>query len=234
MTKPNDTYTVEMLAEAVRSSQSLAEAMRKLGLTPTGNRYNRFKREIAKEGLDTSHMLGKGWNKAGQNLRQTIWPTGQQPTKYPKAVLEEAVKNSQSVAQVMRLLGVRPAGGSHAHLRRRLTEFGIDTSHFLGKGWNAGGSKTSAERRRTAQQILVLGQAGQRFEPTRLLRRALLEIGRTYQCAICELGAQWNGESLVLQIDHINGLRYDNRAENLRFLCPNCHSQTENFNRPHR
>ena len=50
-----------------------------------------------------------------------------------------------------------------------------------------------------------------------------------YLCGICGLGPEWNGMVLVLQIDHINGDSTDSRLENLRFLCPNCHSQTETF-----
>lgn len=50
-----------------------------------------------------------------------------------------------------------------------------------------------------------------------------------YQCQICNLEPEWNNKVLVLQIDHINGINNDHRIENLRFLCPNCHSQTETF-----
>ncbi len=50
-----------------------------------------------------------------------------------------------------------------------------------------------------------------------------------YKCKICGCGNDWCDKILILQLDHINGIRNDNRLENLRFLCPNCHSQTETF-----
>ena len=48
-------------------------------------------------------------------------------------------------------------------------------------------------------------------------------------CEICGLGPEWNEKSLVLQIDHINGDAGDHQFENIRLICPNCHSQTETF-----
>lgn len=49
------------------------------------------------------------------------------------------------------------------------------------------------------------------------------------QCRECGIGPKWNGVRLVLQYDHINGVRTDQRLENLRTICPNCHSQTDTF-----
>lgn len=63
-----------------------------------------------------------------------------------------------------------------------------------------------------------------------VLRRYLQNFNAIpYVCAICGNDGHWNEKQLSLQIDHINGINDDNRKENLRWLCPNCHSQTNTF-----
>jgi predicted RNA-binding Zn-ribbon protein involved in translation (DUF1610 family) len=58
------------------------------------------------------------------------------------------------------------------------------------------------------------------------LRKAMLEIGMPYVCASCGNRGSWLFKPMTLHVDHINGLYYDNRPENLRFLCPNCRAVT--------
>lgn len=135
--------------------------------------------------------------------------------------LEEAVKNSLSFAGVLRYLGIKQAGGSHSYYKKRIIKAGIDYSHFTGKGHNKG--KVS-NTRRTSKQILILRLTGRR-ECCKRLRRALFESGVDHRCSLCGNGPEWMGHSLTLDIDHINENWLDDRIENLRFLCPNCHSQ---------
>ncbi|MEV4277780.1 helix-turn-helix domain-containing protein [Actinoplanes xinjiangensis] len=152
--------------------------------------------------------------------------------KYTRAMLTEAVSASTSMAGVLRHLGLRLNGGAHAHLRRRITQLGIDTSHFLGLGHARG---TRSPRRRRPEEILIERPPEARRQAPTLLRRALEELGRPYLCAECGIGGTWNERSLTLQVDHIDGRFWNCRAENLRFLCPNCHSQTATYagrNRP--
>lgn len=149
--------------------------------------------------------------------------------KYTREILEAAVKQSVSLAGVLRAMGLKPSGGMHTHLSRRIKQFGIDTSHFLGQGANCG-SNHKGPMKLTCEQVFVLRESGTR-QKAHVLRRALLESGRPYHCEgeRCPLSDDWLGKPLVLHVNHKNGNWLDDRAENLEFLCPNCHSQTPTY-----
>ncbi|GAB7040038.1 MULTISPECIES: HNH endonuclease [Catenuloplanes] len=146
--------------------------------------------------------------------------------KYTEDVLREAVRGARSMADVLRHLGLPLNGGAHAHLRRRIDAIGIDTSHFLGRAHQRG---RVSRRRRTPEEILVRRAVGARRAHPDMLRRALVETGAAYRCAACGTGGEWQGNPLTLHVDHVNGDSADCRRENLRFLCPNCHSQTGTY-----
>ncbi len=141
--------------------------------------------------------------------------------KITDEMLANAVASSISFMEVLRKLGIKQAGGSNSHYKARSDKLGLDYSHFLGKASNRGKINIT---KKSFDSFLVLRKEGGRQRSSKLVR-SLLEIGRKHECAKCGQGPMWLGNPLTLDVDHIDENWLDDRAENLRFLCPQCHSQ---------
>ena len=146
--------------------------------------------------------------------------------RYSDSELIAAIAESFSYREALIKLGMNPSGGgNYRRMKDKITELELDVSHFTGQGHLKG--KNHGWSPRTSDEEIFKKDSSYRGSSTRLKER-YLEQGFDYCCSECGI-SEWNGKPIVLQLDHINGERHDNRIENLRLLCPNCHSQTHTF-----
>lgn len=143
-----------------------------------------------------------------------------------KTFLENLVKRSNSLNEILKFLNLDNRSYSYKILKKRLGIDNIDFSHIkLGISSNRG-RKFSKTKALPLTNILIVNSD---YSPSYLKKRLLKENLLRNECYECGQTPEWNGKKLTLQLDHINGTNNDNRLENLRLLCPNCHSQTETF-----
>lgn len=139
---------------------------------------------------------------------------------------KQIVANANSYSDCLREIGLETCGGSSTNiLKRRINELQCSTEHFSKK--NNPAYKQPHGAQYTLDEILV--ENSSYSNSTRLKERLVRENKLEYKCSFCGNIGEWHGQKLSLQLDHINGKHNDNRIENLRFLCPNCHSITETY-----
>jgi 5-methylcytosine-specific restriction endonuclease McrA len=141
---------------------------------------------------------------------------------FDKDDLQNILNESKSYVELFDNLNLKVSKSLIKMLQYRIKVDNLDRSKFLENV-----PKKRFQEEKNMEDILIVNSTyiNSCNLKKKLLKHGLLE----YRCSICNNDGTWNDSEITLQLDHINGISNDNRIDNLRLLCPNCHSQTETY-----
>lgn len=145
--------------------------------------------------------------------------------KYTLQELINAIENSKSIRECLSKLNVKPMGGNYDVFRKAVNHFKLDTSHFTGSSGSGATQKGKYRPKIPLSEILVEHSF---YTSNNLRLRLIRECIFNHECSSCNL-TMWKNLPIPLELDHVNGISTDNRLENLRLLCPNCHALTPTY-----
>lgn len=192
-------------SSVVKRSRTATEVLTALGLPITGHHFKQLKRRMWILGV-TMPYFRRG-------------PRGRRATSWTDEQLREAVASCTNYASVIRQLGLIPAGGNYDAVKRRIRELSLDTSHFHAS------IAFHGNWRRDPTPLEELLVADRDLGSHTLKLRLFAEGLKSPACELCGWAERRPVDGAIpVELDHVNGDRRDNRLENLRILCPNCHS----------
>lgn len=152
------------------------------------------------------------------NRRSIIW-------KIDKQILQNLFDTSNSIKEILSKLNLRPYSFNYKAIQKYSNELGISFCIFDENKIKSNLSRRFKKRKSDDEIFKVNSNFARSTVKERIISKKLI----VYECFKCKNSGFWQNEKLILQLDHINGVYNDNRIENLRFTCPNCHTQTETF-----
>jgi hypothetical protein len=197
----------------VTSSSNIRQALVSMGLVPKGGNYQTFKNRCKTLGIKMPEVKKMD------------------PSEKPKreSVTDQEIVSScaQSIgrASTLKRLGLKENIRSNVlWIDSQIERLNIDTQHWVGQGHLFGKTHDWSNKLPIEELLQKDSNHNSHHLRSRLIKEGLME-NICKECGILD----WRGKSLSLHLDHINGDKHDNRLENLRLLCPNCHSQTETY-----
>lgn len=205
--------TAEQILSLVETSNSIKDIAISLGFSPQWRTYNVIKEVIKEYGIVLPPKFGK---REDSVLRSVNIDT-----------LQSVISKSSSYSEVLRSFDLRVAGCNLRTLKEVISSYSLDVTGLDDRRKSAYLERNTSNSRKSSDSYD--GIKNKNFSSVRkyIIKNKLLE----YKCQIPECGniGIHCGKPLTLELDHIDGDRHNNELDNLRFLCPSCHSQTETF-----
>lgn len=148
--------------------------------------------------------------------------------KIPDPTFTEIVKHAKSYADILRACDILYKGGNINTVKRRIAALKLDDSH-IPKGVGSNKYRKFEYRQTTLEDAMKTKFIKNSSHRTFSIKRLILRFNLMPNKCECGNTGEWRGKKLVLQLDHKDGDSTNHTLKNLRFMCPNCHSQTTTF-----
>lgn len=159
--------------------------------------------------------------KKSREKRSAVW-------SYDHDMLQQLLDSCLTMVDIQKQLGINPYNGAGKTIHQRLIksgEFDLTTFEKNRKEYNIIRAGKLSKAATVAPDLSVESRSDRGKIKKHLIKEGLIP----YKCAECKTPPMHNNKILSLQLEHKNGVNNDNRLENLCFLCPNCHSQTDTY-----
>lgn len=205
-------WTDVEIEEMVKNGKSITKFLKEKNLA--NKYYKQVKKDLVRLGFEKTNL-----HKNVKREKKIVWT---------KEMVEEVVKRSYGFVECIRNLTGRKykCGGDIKRLKKCILDYNIDISHFPPQHIRTSVGTKKFKPPISSKNIFV---SNSKFNPKTVHDR-YMAINLPQNCCICGIN-EWNKKPITLQLDHVNGNNKDCRIENLRWLCPNCHSQTETYTR---
>lgn len=206
--------TRKLTPEAIRKALSDGALNRKqilemIGASPTTNNYAIIERITEEEKIEIPQRSGN----------PTYTQLGK--TEGEKQKYRNIIQSSTSIKDAAEKLGLSVT--NNRRIKKLATELDVALPDYRST------ERTTLEDVLKDKASRILTKTNRRIPGARIKEIVFGLNLLQKKCSWCGCEEEWNGKKLTLQIDHINGIATDNRINNLRVLCPNCHSQTDTF-----